>query len=343
MAEWQAWIADRFGVALYPLRGVQSIAASPFRIVDNMSSASVVASGDIDLFNDIRPWGNELQLHRDGFLQWAGPINDVSFERASGSVTIEANDLLGWLAVRRLRGRVATGPLTATFAAIIEEAMRPDDIGLVGHAGFVSTAGEVRITDQKDALSEIIDLAPVIDFTMHGRDLLVGKEEVPFATLPSLVLPEMGDYTLTRTGSEEGTQAILQGGDDLIEETDTGRVTGRYPPTVIRDPNIGVVQRVFYDPSVLNVGVANTYAYSYWRYMQPPMWVVDADIWLDRTPFTLRDIVAGSAVPVMIPEITAFHTQELRVQSINVSWSATSGENVSLSLRPQGVVTNELG
>lgn len=356
--EWTVWLADRFGTTLHPIYGVQSISGSPLRIVDNTSDISISINAGTESFDvlcEMRPWAREIQVRLDGTLMWAGPIQTSNYGQG-GSINVTAKDLLQWLDARTLSGRIAAGPVAEQFTQIIEQAMEEDDIGLVASAGFVSVNGELRITDISSALSEVIDLAPFLDFTMVGRELLVGGEEVPFRLLPSLILPHhTRNFTLDRLGTEEASQVTMKGGDNYSGgfQQDGGlnaeRAVGTYPETLQVDSEIGVVQRRIYDTSILTERVATIAAYSAYRYAQPPLWSLSNVVLdLQRSPYSINDLVAGAIMPVQIPGLDCWRNDSvMRITSVSLDVSVDDDGSVEdslvLDLQPAGVYTDELG
>ena len=348
------WVADRFGNPIRELNNFTSFSGEPLRIIDNVSDVTVEFGTECeDLLCELQPWAREIQLRTNGEIAWAGPITSASYvygPSEAAPLTVRAFDLLQWTAVRVLRERIAEGPVSTQFIEIIELAMESDDVGLLPLAKFVGVEAALRITDVSDALNELVDLAPLIDFTMHGRELLVGAEEVPFATLPALMLPEMAvAFTLERLGDEEATQVWVRGGDDLEKidggstaDINGGRAVGSYPSITVPDPQVGVVQRRVYDTSILSDRTASIVAYSAYQYARPPLWAINVELNMDKTPFSFNDIVAGSAIVVNIPGLACFESpQSMRVKTVGVSIDSTE-ETVSLELIPAGVFEDEL-
>lgn len=357
--EWTVWVADRFGNPRQQLDNVTSISGSPLRIVDNVSQVTITLGEGCNVDNllcQVEPWASEIQVRLDGRIQWAGPLQDVDFEHGpdvDSPVTLEAKDLLQWLAVRVLRGRIAAGPIAQQFATIVNQAMVGDNIGLVAPTGFVSVDGKLRITDVTSALDEIVDLAPFLDFTMLGRDLLVGGEEIPFSTLPHLILPDHSKtYNLKRIGSDEASQVWMRGGEDF-EHREFDRAVGAYPPsTAKKDPKIGIVQRRFYDTSILESNIASTAAYSYYQYAKPPVWALTVTLDMSRAPFRFDDLIAGSIVPVNVANVSCFQNDDrpedaevsgrtgteriMRIRTIDLNVS-DEGEEVTIDLIPAGI------
>ncbi len=237
--------------------------------------------------------------------------------------------------------------------------MADDDIGLDPPVEFVSAEADLRVTDLASAGKEIVDLAPFLDFTMQGRELLVGAEEIPFADLPgTLLLPEMViDFTLRRSGSEEASQFWMRGGDNLTSLTgeeavspttgiENERATGSYPVEVIPDPDIGVVQRVDYDTSILSDLTARKAAYSAYQYARPPLFSIDAALNMGNAPFRFNQLIAGSTVTVSIPNLECFPTQTMRIKTIGLEIDAVEGgglnEEVSVALIPAGIFDDDL-
>jgi hypothetical protein len=354
---WTVWLADRFGNPLREItNNVVSLSGEPIRVIDNVSDISLgLVTDNYDLVCETQPWAREVQIYESGKIAWAGPITSSDFNWATGAIDLRAFDLLQWLSVRILRERIESGPVSAQFARIIELAMEGDDVGLIPAAQFVGTNADLRITDLIDAKNEIIDLAPFLDFTMHGRTLLVGAEEVPFAELQGdLVLPDHAkDFTLNRDGEEEASQFWVRGGDDLarIEGGDTEGIDGRravgsYPQEVIPHPEIGIVQRRVYDTSILSDETATKVAFSAFQYAQPPFFAIQATLAMDRCPFTFNQLVAGSTVTVGVPGLSCFPAQQImRIQTVGLSIETTEDgfqENVTVDLIPAGVFTDDL-
>lgn len=341
--EWSVWLADRDGTPRRQIENVTSISGSPLRIVDNVSKINIsLGEAEPNVLCEIEPWASEIQVRLDGKIEWAGPVQNVDFEYGPDvdePVSIEAADLLEWLSVRVLRGRIAEGPVSQQFATIINQAMAADDIGLVAPTEYISVQGKLRITDITSALDEIIDLAPFLDFTMLGRDLLVGGEEVPFTTLPGLILPEHArTFKLRRVGEDEASQIWMRGGEDFLGG-DLDRAVGSYPPEVVVDPKIGVVQRREYDTSILEEDVAISAAYSYWKYAQPPVWQIEVTLDMTRVPFRFSDLIAGSIVPVSLSGVSCWkeNPTPMRIRTVNLNVSSDE-EEVTLDLIPAGIL-----
>lgn len=351
--EWTVWLADRFGNPRRQLDGIASISGAPLRVIDNVSkvSVSVGPNFDIETLCEIEPWATEIQIRLDGKIEWAGPVQNVTFEHGpdvQSPLTIDAADLLEWLRVRVLRGRVAAGPVAEQFQQIIRQAMAGDDIGLTASAtSFVSVEGRLRITDVTDALDEIIDLAPFVDFTMLGRDLLLGGEEVPFTTLPNLILPDHSrTFQLRRAGEDEASQVWMRGGEDF-DNDDFDRAVGFYPPTEDRvDPGIGLVQRREYDTSILEPQVATAAAYSYYQYARPPVWNIEVVLDMNRVPFTFHELIAGSTVPVSVAGLPCWDISDephvMRIRNVSLEVESGGEDTVTLDLIPAGIFTQEL-
>lgn len=342
--EWSVWLADRDGTPRRQIENVTSISGSPLRIVDNVSKINIsLGEAEPNVLCEIEPWASEIQVRLDGKIEWAGPVQNVDFEYGPDvdePVSIEAADLLEWLSVRVLRGRIAEGPVSQQFATIINQAMAADDIGLVAPTEYISVQGKLRITDITSALDEIIDLAPFLDFTMLGRDLLVGGEEVPFTTLPGLILPEHArTFKLRRVGEDEASQIWMRGGEDFLGG-DLDRAVGSYPPEVVVDPKIGVVQRREYDTSILEEDVAISAAYSYWKYAQPPVWQIEVTLDMTRVPFRFSDLIAGSIMPVSLSGVSCWkeNPTPMRIRTVNLNVSSDE-EEVTLDLIPAGILS----
>lgn len=357
---WMVYLADRFGNPQRDItNNVVALSGEPLRVIDNVSDISVtLVTDNYNLVCETAPWANEVQLWADGEIAWGGPITNSDFDWETGTIDLTAKDLLHWLEVRVLRERIEAGPVSAQFAKIIELAMADDDIGLAPPIQFVSAEADLRITDISSAKSEILDLAPFLDFTMHGRTLLVGAEEVPFSELRGdLVLPDMGNFVLSRNGDEEASQVWVRGGDSLsilsgeeAVEPNTGiaseRATGSYPVEVIPDPNIGVVQRRVYDTSILSDATARKVAYSAFKYAEPPLFSVAVTLDMARTPFRFNDLVAGSTTQVNVPGLDCFPAQRvMRIKTVGLSIEPSEEgltETISLDLIPAGIFTNDL-
>lgn len=345
-------VADRFGEPLFILDDWQSIVGGPFRIVDSISNLIVVAEGNScnQYWDRIDPWRNELQVWGNGKCQWAGPIQRVTLTDDSEGqrLTLSAQDLLGWLGVRILDGDIREGDIATQLAEIIQEAMAIDNIGLAANPQFISVDGVRRITDLASALAEIRELGrDGIDFTMLGRKLLLGNEEIPFRELPALNNSHFEDVSFIKDGSTMATQTIVSGG------TAPGQAThyvGRYPDTAQVDPQYGLIQRRFHETSILDEESVKVAAYTRWQQLKPVPIQINGNLRSDA-PFLLGDIVAGAEVQFsgdVVAEGSASVAKangSYRVLSVEVSILREGDEDASrlgVTLQPSGTLNGDL-
>lgn len=342
--EWTVHHADRFGNERRIMEGWSNISGSPLRTIDGVSSITVDFDDDPGLLTEIRPWGSELQLRHGGVLAWAGPVTAVTYEYTPGNafpVTITASDLLHWLTVRVLKGNrpIAPAEVATQVYEIIRRAMVGDDIGLGINPQFVSVRGGEILTEITEAASEMDTFKNFLDWTMMGRELLIGKEEAPFATAPNLILPDHArSFTATNSGDEVASQILVRGGDDHILER---RINAEYPTGAERvDPLIGRVQRLFRNERIKNDQQAFKMAKSIHAYAQPPVWILDVDLDLGRSPYTMSHLIAGARVNVYYPPLLRDQSA-YRIRTVGLSVDGDS-ETVSLELIPLGIQNNQL-
>jgi len=351
-ADYELMIADRFGSPIFPINDWVSIVGGPFRIVDSVSNLIVVAEGTHcnEYFERIDPWKHELQLWANGNIEWAGPVqrNTMTDDSSGQRITLSAQDLLGWLAVRILGGEIKEEDIATQFAEIITEAMLADDIGLASNPQFISVSGKRRVTDLASALSEIRELGrDGIDFTMHGRKLLLGNEEVPIRNLPPLNNSNFQSVSLTKDGSTMATQVIVSGGTD--PETSQHYI-GYYPEEPIPDPEYGLIQRRFHETSILDEQSVKAAAFTRWQSLKPVP-ILTSGVLKHHVPLELSDIVAGAQVTFAgdeEAEESASINQasgEYRVTNVELSILREGNEEPSrlaVNLQPIGTVNGEL-
>jgi hypothetical protein len=341
---WTVHHADRFGTERRIIEGWSSISGSPLRLIDGVSNLNVDFTDDPALLREIQPWGSEIQLRHDGVLAWAGPVTSITYNYTEGStfpISVQASDLLHWLTVRILNPNnpIPPGEVATQAYEIIRRAMQGDDIGLGINPQFVSVLGDELANEITDAGSELDSLAPYLDWTMMGRDLLIGKEEAPFATAPNLLLPDHAkSFNATYLGDDVASQIIIRGGDDHIKER---RINASYPTGAeVTHPIIGRVQRIFRNQRIKNDAQAFKMADSIYRYAKPPVWALDVVLDMTRAPHTMEHLIAGARIDVYYPPLLG-EQQEYRIKTVGLSVDG-DGEAVSLELIPLGITNNQL-
>jgi len=336
--EWTVHHADRFGNERRIMEG------SPLRLIDGVSSLSVDFDDDPELLHEIIPWASELQLRHGGELAWAGPVTGITYDHTPNNaspISIQASDLLHWLSVRILKPNnpIPPGEVATQVYEIIRRAMQGDDIGLGINPQFVSVIGDEILTEITDAGTEMDSFAPLLDWTMMGRELLIGKEEAPFATAPNLILPTHAkSFTASYLGDEVASQILVRGGDNHTLEK---RINAEYPTSADRvDPIIGRVQRLFRNERIKNDQQAFKMAKSIHAYAQHPLWALDVDLDLGRSPYTMSHLIAGARVNVYYPPLLR-DQQAYRIKTVGLSVDS-DGESVTLELIPLGILNNQL-
>jgi hypothetical protein len=315
------------------------------RILDDVSEAEVTISlaGSLDAtccdcLGDIEPWCHELHITRDGETVWLGPVVEVIY--AFESVTIRAQDLLGWTKVRVAENDIdMTADITTIAQAVLAEAFNEDDpcthISATPAGGdttsYFSEAFSATAFEQLEQLSNI-----KLNYTAIGRTIILGPEDlplVPIATLTDDMI--LSEVTLTKSG-------LLQGNRWWVRYEGDGGVPG---VGQVDQQCYGLIERLRpNDDGIQDATTANEVAQAYANAAgtAPRLLELEAGARLSpETPWDIQDMVPGTKVNVSLARLCVDTAQRFRLTGMSVRQSE-EGEEVSLSLSPVDLATESL-
>lgn len=167
----------------------------------------------------VRSWGHELVLFRDGNRVWEGPVIVPSVGR--GRATIRARDVSGYLArrVRRRQNAKVLKKRVITFAEDdVRDAFAADDPNVLTYLDVRGTASGRQIT-RKRADSENVYVSDLLDSmadkglnrTTAGRTLVLWPSSVHLGLTPTLnaSLHIAADVTVEENGDDLATSVLM--------------------------------------------------------------------------------------------------------------------------------------
>ena len=324
------------------------------RVLDDVSEAELVMelSGTVNFtccqcLDEAEPWCNELHIWRDGEEVWVGPILDIVYE--TETVTVHAQDSLGWLGVRVLPGNLdytvgspnGVQDLTTIAIDLLEIAFSEDNLTCEIDNIFSSLTGIVYDTPglffegfQGTALDVLRDISDIgLDFTTVGRTIVLVGDADPLNPL-SLLNDEhiMGDIKVTKDGALMANRYYVHfEGDNGIPASGEAINFHCYGPVEkIRDGDglsSGIDAAKLADQYVAAGGIAP-------RVVEIP----DGSQLSPDTPWTINELVPGARVDVAITRLCISLTQSFRLIGVEVRYNESDGEQVGITLRPMNSV-----
>lgn len=315
------------------------------RVLDDVSTAQVTLPGNCcDDIANVRSWGNELHIIRDGEEVWAGPI--VTLPACRSGVTIVAWDVAGWLARRVIRDRTCFDPDCGGVATdgpsiadkLVRDAFAPDDPCVLDFLTTI-TGGPAQERDYLAAsgytLDALKDLARgALDFTTVGRRLILMPEGYALGRTALLTCDSFGDdVCATEDGLGLATKAYVAG--KLADNTTT--VSGSSGGL---DDFYGLVELLQTDDTVKTVAAAEKQAAGIVASRNPAPLLVQPPgtaALSPEAPVCISDLVPGVEVPVLIDCTCRQVSQMMRLTKLDVTVDV-DGEQVSPLLVPAGTV-----
>jgi hypothetical protein len=307
------------------------------RVLDNTSESEVVARySALDLerccedIAAIDDWAYELRWIWDGREQWVGPINYV--EHLTDGIVIKAADLSSWWQVRVLgaHNHVAVD-LATIFADYNRDAYNqepwgmdfiPTPVGITGDREVLAPDGLVAF----DALDELARTG--IDYTMVGRTLLIGGEEVPIAPLVTLRDEHFTEpLRPVSNGLLRATDSVISGGVGVA-----GRAS--LPANHPHRRRYGLITNRAQERKILDAGSAQRAAQTRLDFMLDPVRVITDGTLRRDAPIDLIDLVPGARCDVQAVATCRNVAAVLRLHTIR----ATSAGQITLGLQPLGTV-----
>lgn len=297
-----------------------------------------------EVLNMAEPWRHEIIAYRDRKVAFVGPLVTVQASNEGGQLT--AQDLFFWTEGRFLEEDLFFNTdASLVFENIFLAAMAPDtspNIDVISHLAGITVERRVHGKEFQRAADLLRELSrTAVDFTMIGRQLIVGGKEVFTPDIgPGTPLIIHDDGVLGMQVSKDGTQfatdvavfgeGVSLGGDQRI----TGRAT--------RSQNVyGLVQRSFAELLIKDTPSADENALSRLLQMQPLPQQASIDLSPDAA-FEFEDIIPGRRCDSRITKsagcIELVEIMRLASASVEVAHSdAGNTENVNIEIVPLGL------
>lgn len=283
--------------------------------------------------------GRHLMIVRDGITVWGpGPI--MSIDYAAGEII--ARDVSEILQERIIHNALCFDPscggvatdATAIASAIVTDALLPDDPNVLAFVQVIPGAQVVeRSYTPNDAYSldaiQALTQQALIKFTVLGRKILIGPQGTPFGTTQTLTDDAFTDLNnVVEDGFNLVTRAVVQG------NTVTGSAGGV-------DPFYGLVEFLSAkDDSIVSAAAATTAAQQIVNASNPaPVYlqVPDGSILSPDAPVDINDLVPGVNIPLLVTESCRQLSDTLPLARLQVTFSALNGEQVRITVAPDGV------
>lgn len=342
--EYQVIITDRTG--RIPVGEVEDIVTLTWsRELNNVSQANIVVPGIecCGILDDgvLGTWGRHLFIARDGVVVWGpGPI--MSIDYTSGEIV--ARDVAEVVQHRVIHtnlcfdpscGGVATDA-TAIAEAIIRDALAGDDPNILAFLQVIAGGTAIErsfLANSRYALDAVQGLTSAfINFTVIGRRILIGAHGVPFGTTATLSDDAFSGLNgVVEDGFALVTRAVVLGAGDPPLAGSAGGT----------DPFYGRVELLTApDDSIVSVAAANAAAQSIVDASNPaPVYltVPEGSILSPDAPVDINELVPGVNVPLLVAESCRQLAATLPLRRVQVTWSATNGEQVRITTAPDGV------
>lgn len=209
-------------------------------------------------------WRHDIEVHRDGELEWAGPLVGRRRTTTGDNVTLQAVDRLGWSRVRRLRTtRSLTGEPCHLLLRVLADSLGLDedpvelvprliDTGLVRDLAWTSQDGRFGWDLIRVLADSVLDLT-VVGTTLHAGLTTVGVE--PVARIRQRDLS--AELEIVEDGWATGTNVAAR-----------GETLGVWPPEVGGIPvnrTIGLVDAVIDRTDLTTASTLTTAAREAWQ------------------------------------------------------------------------------
>lgn len=284
------------------------------------------------------PIRHDLLIMRNGFVVWHGPIVRIKHSTSTQTARIEARDVVWWLTRRVVHNDLAfTGDLTAYARLVIEDAMEPDDRGILPHLTIVPGAAEG--TRSQNALTvnsyeELRELArTVIDYTTVGKRLIIAPDLYPLGSLPHL-----GDNDF-RGGIE-----LLQDGLDYLN---VSHVRGRnlIETRGAASDYYGLVEDILREFSIEDAAsaqVAGDIQVEQGEFVPLLIFGEGGAFLSPEAVVDVNDLVPGIITRVTLRSVCPpVEGQDLRLVKVEFNWDNELGEDPGVRFGPIGTVNRQ--
>lgn len=298
----------------------------------------------------LRPYRHEIVIYRtgeDGLAEEVsrGPV--TGFDTQSGSVVIQGNDLLKWLARRVVHTDLTpVEPIDCTLLAmsVIADAMGVDPspglttvfMGLTG----VKVAPEIEAYNHyaSDVLATLVQSG--LAYRLRGRELLLGPAALVGDVAPTQTLRD-GDFItppkLSGLGDGQANGTYVKPDQEPVAEdgTELAPITGVYVDGAASDLD-GRLERLVRDPGVVTQVDADTVAFNQTRDTMVTPMNVTANTLAPRAPVKMAQLVPGALWRAELAGCFGFGTV-VRLTSLRVT-ASPGREAVEPACSPVGLV-----
>lgn len=298
------------------------------RVLDSMSSGGAVIpvgrakSKASRRLSEIDAFEHELVIYRGDELAWLGVLRQPQW--TPSATGLAANDLFQWFERRKLpvsRTFVETD-LATVFATYAADAMAPDPSpGIVVQPRLTGILGDraVLAAASRRAADELRELARNgVDFTVIGRTVLCGGEEVGAASLGKLTAHHfvVGDDTPSLTGNGEflATETTVIGAGQPAEGSPLTAVAGGV------NERLGLVQRVFTESAITDLSSLYHAAETRWEMLGRTPLFFTGELRVGSAP-GLNELVPGAVATIAMQVGVKAIDQLFRLSSMHVTAS----------------------
>lgn len=341
--EWRAFLATRGGESL--LAELPWAELNSNRKLDDISDSSVSLSvGEIKdeccaALNTLLPWRTELTLYRNNHLAWTGPVIDVAF--TPERVDIQARDLFQWFERRYFEENIVSvdKELSKIFREYVENGLARDSspniiMAITSETGILASR-TVQKAERKRVADELRELARTgLDWTMFGRNLLVGGESAGTTVFGPLITDNFIDPTVRIQGLQAATEVTVLG-------AARGSSSRTFQATVggVSD-DVGLLQLSISEPKIQDVASARAAARARLLMSNPPPPYLSGT--LDpNTGFLFEELVPGMRIDIRV-RVGCFDVIDtMRLTSVEAGSSVSDEgvtEGITINLVPLGQI-----
>jgi hypothetical protein len=310
------------------------------RKINDSSSAQIkidLASGNAEccaLARQLRTWGHQIRISRDGVLVWEGPITHLDY--GGGNVVIDARDVSAWLARRVVRSVLdfrSGEDLSEIALQLIEHGLQRDDPNVLPYlmvtTSHISGERYYGTGEPKYILDELNELGRTgVDWTVIGRRIAVFPE-LSSATLLTLRQDDfMDELRVTEDGMNAATYAQVRG----------SGVVGSFGG---ESEFYGLLERAVAEDNILDQDTADRRAEAIVEAGSPvPLYITTAgqSRLACTAPVSINELVPGVRVTITLAAGEVCREVSTTMRLIGVDVDVSSGnETVSVNLTIPGV------
>lgn len=319
--EYSARITDRAGAVVADAVSLTDVEWN--RLLNGTSTAQIAVSPEGDCcaqMGNVRTWGHTVTIFRNGVFVWSGPIIDVNW--ATGSVTVQAVDISGWLARRVPHENAAytNTDLTSIAEWLINDGFAPDD---PGHSVNIAGAALVKggrsyLKNVGQTLDHLSDLAETgIDWTVVGTEFVILPDNWN-QSVGALTDEDMPDgMTVAEDGTALTTRWVVAGGSDHNLVGESGGL----------DPFYGLLERYEEQSSVTSVTAATAAAKAKLATSRvSPVFIDTQSVTISpEAPVDVQSLIPGWSLDIATAATCRNIGQRLKITGVQVSMQSGEG------------------